>query len=229
MLVLPTMLVAQAVGQVFLSRAAALAGEPARLRALSERTALALFAGGLPVFCAVAIGGPRLFSAVMGHQWEQAGGYAQVLAPWFALWLVSNPLSGLLNVREWQGSALTFTALEFALRLGSLLVGMHQGSPMLAVALLSASGVVIAAASIARFMHAGHSSIGRVLNPAARLVVLAMGSLLPAALALHAGRERLALAAGAVAVVAYYLLVLRSTTASRILLGSDARILGAWR
>ena len=71
MLVLPTMLVAQAVGQVFLSRAAAVAGEPARLRALAERTALALFAGGLPVFCAVAIGGPQLFST---RSWGTNGG-----------------------------------------------------------------------------------------------------------------------------------------------------------
>ena len=227
MLVLPTMLVAQAVGQVFLSRAAAVAGEPDRLRSLAERTALALFAGGLPVFCAVTIGGPMLFATVMGHRWEQAGRYAQVLAPWFALWLVSNPLSGLLSVREWQGSALAFTAVEFTLRLGSLLIGIHRGSPMLAVALLSASGIAISAVSIARYMRAGHSSVWRVLDPAARLVVLAMGALLPAALALHTGRERLALAAGAVAVAAYYLVVLRSTTASRLLLGTDTPVLGA--
>ena len=66
-----------------------------------------------------------------------------------------------------------------------------------------------------------------MLDPAARLVVLAMGALLPAALALHTGRERLALAAGAVAVAAYYLVVLRSTTASRLLLGTDTPVLGA--
>ncbi len=227
MLVLPTMLVAQAVGQVFLSRAAALAAEPARLRALSERTALALFAGGLPVFCAVAIAGPRLFALVMGPQWEQAGRYAQVLAPWFALWLVSNPLSGLLNVREWQGSALAFTAVEFLLRLGSLLIGMHRGSPMLAVALLSASGIAIAAASIARFMRAGHSSIGRLIAPAAALVVLALGALLPAAVALHAGRDRLAIAAAVIAIGVYYVVILRWGATSRLLMGSDARAVSA--
>jgi O-antigen/teichoic acid export membrane protein len=220
-LVLPTMLVAQAVGQVFLSRAAAVAAEPARLRALAERTALALFAGGLPAFCALALAGPPLLSAVMGPRWEQAGRYAQILAPWFALWLVSNPLSGLLNVREWQGSALAFTAAEFALRLGALLVGMHRNSPTLAVTLLSASGVVIAAASIARFMHAAHSSIGRVAAPAARLVCLALVALLPSALALRAGHELLALTAGIVATAIYYFVVLRSPTASRLLLGED--------
>jgi len=221
MLVLPTMLVAQAVGQVFLSRAAAVSTEPARLRALADRTALALFAGGLPVFCAMAIGGPEIVSAVMGAQWEQAGRYAQILAPWFALWLVSNPLSGLLSVREWQGSALAFTAVEFGLRLGALLIGIHRGSPILAVALLSASGVAIAAGSIARFMHAGHSSLRRLVGPAIRLLVLALGCLLPAAVALRSGRDRLALAAGAAAIAVYYLVLVRSTAGSR-LLAADA-------
>jgi O-antigen/teichoic acid export membrane protein len=217
MLVLPTMLVAQAVGQVFLSRAATFAREPERLRQLTEGTALVLFACGLPAFGAVALGGPQLFAAVMGSEWEQAGRYAQVLAPWFAVWLVSNPLNGLVNVREWQGSALAFSAFEFALRLGALLIGAHRGSPMLAVALLSISGVIISVASIARFLRAGHSSITRLLDPGGRLLLLAAGCLLPAAIALHAGRELLAIVAGVLAIAAYYVVVLRSALASRIL------------
>jgi len=217
MLVLPTMLVGQAVGQVFLARAATLSREPERLRQITERTALALFACGLPVFGAVALGGPQLFATVMGSQWEQAGRYAQALAPWFAVWLVSNPLSGLLSVREWQGSALVFAAFEFALRLGALLIGTSRGSPMLAVALLSASGVIISVTSIARFMHAGHSSIGHLLDPAARLLALATACFLPAAAALYAGSARLAIGGGALAIAGYYLVVLRSDTATRIL------------
>jgi lipopolysaccharide exporter len=217
MLVLPTMLVGQAVGQVFLSHAAAAAGEPERLRRLTERTALVLFACGLPVFATVGLSGPRLFAIVMGSQWEQAGRYAQVLAPWFVVWLVSSPLSGLLSVREWQGSALAFSAFEFALRLGSLLAGAHRGSPLLAVALLSASGVIISVASIMRFLRAGHSSIVHLVDPAGRLVALAAGFLLPAAAALYAGHERLALMAAALATAGYYLVVLRSDAASRIL------------
>jgi lipopolysaccharide exporter len=216
MLVLPTMLVAQAVGQVFLARASTLAREPERLRRLTERTALALFACGLPIFGAVGLGGPRLFATVMGGQWEQAGRYAQALAPWFTVWLVSNPLNGLLSVREWQGSALAFTVFEFLLRLGALFIGISRGSPMLAVVLLSASGVVISLLSIARFLQAGHSSIGRLLEPAARLTALAAVCLLPAAAAEYAGNERLAIGVGVLAIITYYAIVLRSATASRL-------------
>jgi O-antigen/teichoic acid export membrane protein len=216
LLVLPTMLVAQAVGQVFLSRAARLAAEPDRLRRLTERTALGLFAAGLPAYLAIGVAGPELFRVVLGGRWEESGRYAQVLAPWFALWLVSNPLSGLLSVREWQGSALAFSAFEFLLRLGALLAGAARGSPMLAVALLSAGGVVIAGASIVRFLLAGHSSARRVLGPAVRLVALAVACLLPAALLFHAGSVRVALAAAAVALLAYYSIVARSALAHRV-------------
>jgi lipopolysaccharide exporter len=228
MLVLPTMLVGQAVGQVFLSRAATVAREPERLRTVTERTALALFAGGLPIFGVVALAGPDLFATVMGSRWEQAGRYAQVLAPWFAVWLVSNPLSGLLSVREWQGSALAFTACEFALRLAALLIGAHRGSPMLAVALLSVSGILISGASLARFMRAGHSSIGRLLGPALRLTALTAACLLPAALALWLRTERLAIVAGILAIAVYYAIVLRSAAGPRILgLPPDAGVSGA--
>ncbi|HEX2220723.1 MAG TPA: lipopolysaccharide biosynthesis protein [Gemmatimonadales bacterium] len=224
-LVLPTMLVAQAVGQVFLSRAARLTAEPAHLRRLTERTALGLFAAGLPAFLTVALAGPQLFAVVLGREWEESGRYAQVLAPWFALWLVSNPLSGLLSVREWQGSALAFSAFELVLRLGALLVGAARGSPMLAVALLSAGGVIIATVSIVRFLLAGHSSAGRLLGPAVRVAVLAIACLLPAALILRAGHGRTALAVGALAIVAYYALVARSALAPGFLhLGADSSV-----
>jgi O-antigen/teichoic acid export membrane protein len=210
MLVLPTMLVGQAVGQVFLSRAAVAARDPERLRRLTERTALTLFACGLPAFSVVAMAGPKLFATVMGAEWEPAGRYAQVLAPWFVLWLVSNPLSGLLNVREWQGSALAFSSFELALRLGALLVGAHRGSPMLAVTLLSASGVIISTISIVRFLHAGHSSVSRLIGPAARLVALTAGCLLPVALALYAGTPRAAVGFAVLGIGVYYLLAARS-------------------
>ena len=216
-LVLPTMLVGQAVGQVFLSRAATLAREPDRLRQLSERTALVLFAGGLPVYSVIALAGPGLFGLLLGREWEASGRYAQILAPWFAVWLVSSPLSGLLTVREWQGTALAFGGFEFILRLGALLAGAARGSPLLAIVLLSASGVIISLASIARFLHAGHSSIARLVGPAVRLLTLVAACLLPGVLTFQAGNPRLALLAGLAGVAAYYAIVLRSDAASAIL------------
>jgi lipopolysaccharide exporter len=216
MLVLPTMLLGQAVGDVFLSRAAPSVREPERLRQLTERTAITLFACGLPAFGTVALVGPRLFAIILGNEWEIAGRYAQILSPWFVVWLVSNPLSRLLSVREWQVSALAFTGFEFALRLSALLIGLHRDSPVLAVALLSASGVIISVASIVRFMKAGFSSIIRVLRPAARLFALAAMCLLPAGVALYLGSTPGAMAACALGLVTYYTVVYRAMTSGRL-------------
>jgi hypothetical protein len=66
-------------------------------------------------------------------------------------------------------------------------------------------------------MHAGHSSIGRLLGPAARLLVLAGGCLLPAAIALRGGSQRVALIAGVLAMAGYYFVVLHPALASHLL------------
>jgi lipopolysaccharide exporter len=220
MLVMPTMLLGQAVGDVFLARAAPSVREPERLRQLTERTAITLFACGLPAFGTVALVGPELFAIILGSEWETAGRYAQILSPWFVVWLVSNPLSRLLSVREWQVSALAFTGFEFALRLSALLIGVHLDSPLLAVTLLSASGVIISVASIVRFMRAGFSSIIQVLSPAARLVALAAVCLLPAGLALYLGSAPAAMAACALGLIAYYTIVYRAITSGRLFMAA---------
>jgi hypothetical protein len=83
-------------------------------------------------------------------------------------------------------------------------------------------------ASIARFMRAGYSSIVRLLGPAARLIALAAVCLLPAAIALRAHSERVALVAGILAMIAYYGVVLRSASAAQVLgLRAEARVSGA--
>jgi lipopolysaccharide exporter len=222
MLVLPTMLLGQAVGDVFLSRAAPSVHEPERLRQLTERTAITLFACGLPAFGCVALTGPQLFAMILGHEWETAGRYAQILSPWFVVWLVSSPLSRLLSVREWQVSALAFTGFEFVLRLGALLVGVHRDSPQLAVALLSASGVIISVASIVRFMRAGFSSIGRVLRPAVRLSAIAILCLLPAGMSLYLGSTTAVMGASVLGLVAYYTVVYRGMTSGRLFVAAGA-------
>ena len=80
-----------------------------------------------------------------------------------------------------------------------------------------ASGVAIALTSLARFLHAGHSSLARLAGPAGRLLALTLVCLLPAAVALHAGHGRGALVLMVLAIGAYYFVVLRSAAASRIL------------
>lgn len=152
---LPSFLVGQAVGQAFLSKAAALQNAPEELARLTTRTALGLLALGVAVFGIVAIGGAGLFEVFFGESWRQAGVYAQIMAPWYMLWLVSSPLSGLLAIREWQGAGLVFTVVELLTRGLALWVGAGLRSDVLTVALVSLAGVAISLTALILFLRAG--------------------------------------------------------------------------
>jgi O-antigen/teichoic acid export membrane protein len=176
----PSLLIGQAIGQVFFARAAA-NPRPEVLRALTERTALGLLAAGVPLYGCVILAGPALFALCFGAEWHAAGVYAQALAPWFLLWLISSPLSGLLIVREWQEATLLFTVVECGLRWATIAVGAHLGTPLLAVQLLAGSGVIISLAAIGWFLHAASSSYRRLARGGLLVLGVAAGTLLLAA------------------------------------------------
>lgn len=156
---LPSFLIGQAVGQALLSRAAALRNAPEELGRLTTQTALGLFALGVAVFSIVAIGGAELFGVLFGQSWRQAGVYAQFMAPWYVLWLVSSPLSGLLVIREWQGVGLVFTVMELLTRGLALWVGARLHSDILSVMLLSGAGIVISLTALVWFLRAGYVNV----------------------------------------------------------------------
>lgn len=159
---LPSYLVGQAVGQVFLSRAATLKSVPEELARLTTRTALGLLALGIAMFTIIAIGGAELFALFFGKSWRQAGVYAQIMAPWYMLWLVSSPLSGLLTIREWQGAGLAFTIAELLSRALALWAGAALRSDVLAVTLVSLAGVMISFTALIWFLRAGYVDLGYI-------------------------------------------------------------------
>ncbi len=205
----PLALVGVSIGQVLLARAAQIADEHAKVRAITERSALVLFGVGLPPFIAVGLAGRTMFSVVFGPEWSTAGYYAQLLAPWFLFWLVASPLSALLTVREWQWSSLAFTACELITRVMSIIIGAWHGSPTIAIALLSGSGVLVSLVSIARFLQAGYSSPKRIARPAGRIVALGLLCLAPLAAASLFGGLVITAALAAICIPAYYIGLLR--------------------
>ncbi len=173
----PSLLIGQAIGQVFFVRAAG-AASPEALRRLTERTTISLLAIGLPLYGAIFVAGPTLFTLCFGRHWGPAGVYAQSLAPWFLLWLISSPLSGLLIVREWQEATLLFTLVECGMRWVSIAIGAHAGSPLLAVRLLAGSGIIISLVAIGWFLHAAYSGYGRIAHGALAVLGTAVVALL---------------------------------------------------
>jgi hypothetical protein len=89
-----------------------------------------------------------------------------MLAPWFLLRLVQNPLSTLLTVREWQGTTLLFSALECAVQLSALAIGTWLRSETLVMVLLGWGGCLLALITTGRFFRAAYSSAAPFLKRA---------------------------------------------------------------
>ncbi|WP_109208072.1 oligosaccharide flippase family protein [Moorella sp. Hama-1] len=142
-LTVPMALIGQSVAQVFYPVAAQSQSDLSQSRHLIERLATVLLFISFSTFSVVSLQGPFLFASVFGPAWQDAGHYAQYLAPWYVCSFISSPLSSFVLVAGKQRSAFFMTLYESGLRLGSIWLGSRYGSPELAVLLFSASGVLI--------------------------------------------------------------------------------------
>lgn len=173
----PATLLGQAVGQIFLSRAAGLK-EKESLTLLTQRTAIVLFAVGLPVFAFFIYAGGDIFSTIFGEKWRQSGVYATLLAPWYLLWLIANPLSNLFTVREWQLSALLYAALECIIKVSSILIGARY-SETTAVSFLGVSAALLSVATMDRFFKAAHTTMISVIPRISLLLGIGLVAISP--------------------------------------------------
>lgn len=91
----------------------------------------------MPPTMVLALAGPEIFSIAFGQEWRQAGLFAQWMAPWGYLVLVTSPLSTLFSVLEKQFHEMLFQGLLLGTRLVALLLGAYLGDVVMAVALFS--------------------------------------------------------------------------------------------
>lgn len=116
---LPLTLLGQAIGQVYLGRAAELVREdPAALQVLHRTATRNLFAIGVPVVLALVLAGPPLFELVFGGPWREAGGFVRALGVLLLFRLVAAPLSQTLNVIQRLDLQLAWDAVRLAVVLG---------------------------------------------------------------------------------------------------------------
>lgn len=166
----PTSFLGQAAAQSLFANAARLSRDRERLQQLTERATIVLMAVGLPMFALVIQEGPELFSRAFGPSWTQAGLYARILAPWLFISFVANPLSNLLNVREWQGTTLLYSAMECATAVGCLMVGVAYHSDVVALTALGTGSCIFSLATMNRFFKAGFSHASHILKQAGPLL-----------------------------------------------------------
>lgn len=116
----PMSLLGTSASQVFTSSIAEIARTGQSPRRLYTRTALRLFAIGIPIAGLLALVGPTLFSWVFSAEWSVSGAYARILAPMFLVQFVASPLSQTLNVLERQDIQFGWDAFRLVLVAGTL-------------------------------------------------------------------------------------------------------------
>jgi len=99
---LPSALVGQAISQVFFPEASRRYRDTGSCRALYIKTVKQLIYISLGPFLIILFLAPHIFTLVFGSQWQEAGVYAQILAPIFFIRFIFSPLSSIFMVTESQ-------------------------------------------------------------------------------------------------------------------------------
>lgn len=118
-LLMPSSLIGQAISKAYYAEVAAIGRRDyKKIKRLTWDVQKKLMLLGGPPMVVLAILAPWLFTFVFGEEWQTAGEYARVLAPYILLMLVSTPLVQVLNV---VGSQFVFLMINIS-RVAGLLV-----------------------------------------------------------------------------------------------------------
>jgi lipopolysaccharide exporter len=175
---MPMSLIGGAIAQVFFQRATE-AYHQGSLASLTENIFVVLLKLSVFPMLLLAVIGEDLFLIVFGAAWGEAGIYSQLLSIWGIFWFISSPLSTILNVREKLTVGLGTTILNISTRFLSLIIGGLMGSAVLAIALFSASGVLVYGLACFIFLKLAGIPVLKTLRLITQSLVFAVPFLVP--------------------------------------------------
>ncbi len=161
---IPLSMVGTAVSRVFFVEAS----EQRRSGDLSGLTTVVydkLVSVALIPIVAILIAGPELFSLVFGKAWIEAGVYAQILAPWFALIGITSPLTRVFDVLQRQRLDLLISCVSFAAVSSSLIAGGMAGSLDQTLWYVTIAGCSTRLLQLGIILHLGQVSISKTIWP----------------------------------------------------------------
>jgi O-antigen/teichoic acid export membrane protein len=177
LLVLPASLVGAAVSQVFFGEAAQRRDDTRRLRDLALNATVALMAFSIPIYLMVVVAGPTAITVIFGDQWQTAGDFSRILAPWLMVWCVASPISPLLLIGKRQRESLAFTFFGLIAQVAGLGLGAVVGSLTVGLIALSGICVLLDIASLWRFLRVASVRLVELIRPAVRIVMVTLPSL----------------------------------------------------
>lgn len=113
----PSMLIGNAIGEVFYPRIAEANHKGENLNRLIIKATTAMVLAGIIPYGIIILFGPWLFSFVFGAEWIVAGEYARWMSIWIFLMFINNPSVKALPVMGAQAFQLKYAILTFVLRL----------------------------------------------------------------------------------------------------------------
>jgi O-antigen/teichoic acid export membrane protein len=123
LLLLPSLIIGQSIGQVFFQESAVQMAEGRNLAGLVEAVLSRVIAFGFLPFALLAIIGPEFFGLFLGARWTESGVYVQILAPQLYLVLVVGSITTLFGTLAKQELDLLSQGLGLILRVGILIYG----------------------------------------------------------------------------------------------------------
>ncbi|MDB5770247.1 MAG: polysaccharide biosynthesis protein [Burkholderia sp.] len=175
---MPMQLVGQATGSVFFSHAAQ-AEREGKLSGLVARIHRRLAHIGMAPTLVLLFAGPELFTLVFGPEWRQAGVFAQWLAPWLYLVLLTSPLSPLFDVLGRQAIGSAYQAVHLVVRAAAIAGGAMIGDAMTAVALFAVGNAACSLASLAWIIRASGNRWREIWQPTLGALVWSLALVSP--------------------------------------------------
>jgi len=121
--ILPTMIVARSVQQVFYSKANETYRNKGSLQKLLKNTTAGMIKVWIMPFLILMLFGKIIFSVVFGYEWAMAGTYSQIIAPLFFFGILIQPFVACLFILELQKVKLYYEILLCISRLMSIYIG----------------------------------------------------------------------------------------------------------
>ena len=142
LLMIPSVFVGNAIGQVFLQKGS-IAKYNGELHILCWNTYKTLLKIGIIPMVILVIAAPLVFEVVFGGAWREAGKYAKFLAPITMASFAFSPISHVFNIQNKQNVALKLEILYFIVQILCFLVGVLYHSAHASICLYSLGGAIM--------------------------------------------------------------------------------------
>ncbi len=133
----PLSFLADAFTDVFRQRASEDYHRTGSCRRIFIKTLAATMLFAAPPFLVLLLFAPPLFAFVFGEPWREAGRYAQLLTPMYALRFLASPLGFVLIIAERQNFYLGWQAILLCATVGALCIGWTLQNATLTIGLFS--------------------------------------------------------------------------------------------